>query len=94
LSTSRVLEIIDSIHRTKNIDRETVFRAVEAGLVAAAKQQYGNEDHIAVAIDRTTGAISAQRESVPLDPEVIVNGISAQAAKEIIIREIRAAERQ
>ena len=89
--TNEVLRIVEEIHRVKNIDREVVFQAIEAGLAAAAMQGHGAGD-IAVTIDRKTGEVRALGRGVPLDPNAIVAAIGAQTVKEIIIQKIRAAE--
>jgi transcription termination/antitermination protein NusA len=93
MNPTEVLRIVDSIHRDKNIDKEIVFQAIEAALVSAAKKQYGEDQDIAVNIDRVSGAISGTHNGVELDPQETLGRIVAQTAKQVIIQKIREAER-
>ncbi|HTM52504.1 MAG TPA: transcription termination factor NusA [Pirellulales bacterium] len=93
MNASELLRIVDAIHRDKNVDKETVFGAIEAALVSAAKKQYGEEEDIVVQIDRKDGSISGTHNGVPLDPEETVGRIGAQTAKQVMIQKIREAER-
>src|SRR5215475_6798481 len=93
MNPNEVLRIVDSIHRDKNIDKEIVFEAIEAALVSAAKKHYGEEEEIAVRIDRADGTITASRNGEALDAEETVGRIGAQTAKQVIIQKIREAER-
>lgn len=87
-----LLRIVDSIHRDKNIDTEIVFQGIESAILTAARKYYGEEEDIAVAVDRETGAISATHSGEPIDA-VTLGRISAQSAKQIMIQKIREAER-
>ncbi len=93
MNPSELLRIVDSLHREKNIDPEIVFQAIEAALLSAAKRQYGEESEITVRIGREDGAIEAQCNGQPLDPEEMIGRIGAQSAKQVIIQKIREAER-
>lgn len=93
MNPNEVLRIVDSIHRDKNIDKEIVFEAIEAALVSAAKKHYGEEEDIAVHIDRADGTITGSHNGAPLDSEETVGRIGAQTAKQVIIQKIREAER-
>jgi N utilization substance protein A len=93
MNATEVLRIVDSIHRDKNINKEIVFQAIEAALVSAAKKQYGEDQDIAVNIDRVSGAISGSHNGEALDPQETLGRIVAQTAKQVIIQKIREAER-
>jgi N utilization substance protein A len=93
MNANELLRIVDAIHRDKNVDKEVVFTAIEAALVSAAKKQYGEEEDIAVHIDRKDGSISGTHNGTPLDPEETVGRIGAQTAKQVMIQKIREAER-
>ena len=93
MNPTEVLRIVDAIHRDKNIDKEVVFEAIEAALVSAAKRHYGEEEDIAITIDREDGSISGTHNGVPLRPEEISERIAAQTAKQVMIQKIREAER-
>lgn len=93
MNPNELLRIVDSLHRDKNIDTEIVFQAIEAALVTAARKQYGEESNIQVRISRADGALSADCNGSPLDPEEMIGRIGAQTAKQVIIQKIREAER-
>lgn len=90
--SNELLRIVDTIHRDKNIDTETVFTSIEDAIRTAARRFYGEEDEIVATIDRLNGKISASRNGVPIDAETL-GRISAQSAKQIMIQKIREAER-
>jgi len=93
MNPHELLRLVDAIHREKNIDKDVIFKGIEAGLVSAAKKHYGENEEIAIQIDRISGAISATHNGVPLDPEETSGRIGAQTAKQVIIQKIREAER-
>ena len=92
---SELLRIVDTIHREKDIDPETLFEGIESALLTAARKQYGTTGELIVRIDRSTGSIGAYEETpegeiqIPLD----LGRIAAQTAKQVIIQRIREAER-
>ncbi len=88
-----VLQIVDSLHREKNIDKEVVYQAIEAALVSAAKKHYGEEADIVCQIARDDGTLSGTCNGEPLDIEETIGRIGAQTAKQVIIQKVREAER-
>ena len=92
---AELLRIVEAIHREKDIDKESLFEAIESALLTAARKQYGTTGEIQVKIDRRSGALGAYEETpdelveVPLD----LGRIAAQTAKQVIIQKIREAER-
>ena len=93
MKPSDLLRIVDSMHRDKNIEKEVVFRAIEAALVTAARKHYGEEAVITFQIDREKGDITGSCEGQPLEYEEVVGRIGAQTAKQVIIQKLREAER-
>ena len=89
---SSLIDLVDTIHLDRRIDKEIIFAGVEAGIVTAVRKQYGEEAEIVVNIDRKTGEISGTRDGIPLVHEEIVERIGAQSAKQVIIQKIREAE--
>ena len=61
MNGSDLLRIVDLMHREKNIPKEIIFEGIEAAVQLAAQKHYGEEDGIAVTIDRESGEIKAQR---------------------------------
>ena len=91
-----VLRIVDAIHRDKNIDKEIVFEGIEQAILSAARKHYGEEEDLAVGIDRETGEPALRLQGELLDPDVLgdlLGRISAQTAKQVMIQKIREAER-
>lgn len=93
MNPADMLRIVDSLHREKNIEKETVFQAIETALVTAAKKHYGENAEITVHIDRQTGEVSGTHNGQPMDQAEISGRIGAQTAKQVIIQKIREAER-
>jgi len=92
VTENEILRIVDTIHRDKNIDKEIVFRGIEAALLLAARKHYGQEEGLSIEIDRNSGAIRALRNGEPIHPEEL-GRIAAQIAKQVITQKIREAER-
>ena len=93
MNANEMLRIVDSLHRDKNIDKETVFRAIESALVSAARKHYGEESEIEFAIDRETGVINGHVNHEIVDYGEVIGRIGAQTAKQVIIQKVREAER-
>ncbi len=86
-----LLRVIDTIHRDKDIDKETLFEGIESALLTAARKKLGAEEEISIRIDRESGELSVfdhNQEIVPID----LGRIAAQTAKQVIIQKIREAE--
>lgn len=93
MNANEILRIVDSLHREKNIDKEIVFRAIEAAMVSAARKHYGEEAEIDFRINRENGAIDGEVNGEKVEYEEIVGRIGAQTAKQVIIQKVREAER-
>lgn len=93
MKPSDLLRIVDSMHRDKNIEKEVVFRAIEAALVTAARKHYGEEAAIVFQIDRDKGEITGACDGTSLVYEEVIGRIGAQTAKQVIIQKLREAER-
>lgn len=93
MNATEVLRIVDSLHREKNIEKETVFCVIESALVTAAKRHFGDEADIEFFIDRETGEIAGRCGQEMLDYEEVIGRIGAQTAKQVIIQKVREAER-
>jgi transcription termination/antitermination protein NusA len=86
-----VLRIVDLMHREKNIPKDVIFEGIEAALQLATEKHYGDEEGIAVTIDRDSGEIKAHKGEQIIDPELL-GRIAAQSAKQVMIQKIREAE--
>lgn len=93
MNASEVLRIVDSLHREKNIEKETVFKLIESALVTAARRHFGDEADIEFFIERDSGEIAGRYGQEMLDYEEVIGRIGAQTAKQVIIQKVREAER-
>jgi len=87
-----LLRIVDTLHRDKNIDKETVFEGIEQAFLSAVRKQLGIEEGVVVEVDRMTGAIHARHGDREIEPSDL-GRIAAQTAKQVMIQRIREAER-
>ena len=95
MNSSEILQIVDAIHRDKNIPPEIVFEGIEQAILTAARKHFGEDAVLIVDIDRESGEPSVTADEEPLTPEEIseLGRIAAQTAKQVIIQKIREAER-
>lgn len=59
--SKEILLLVDALAREKNVDRETVFGALELALASATKRRFREESDVRVAIDRESGDYRAFR---------------------------------
>ena len=123
-----ILLVVDSVSNEKDIEKATIFNAIERALEAVTEKRYAEEVDIRVAIDRRTGDYETFRrwtvvsdennlefpgkqmvlsQAQAIDPELEIGDvveevvesvefgrIAVQMAKQVIMREIRQAERE
>lgn len=53
-----ILLLVDALAREKNVDKDTVFGALELALASASKKRFQEDVDIRAAVDRTTGDFS------------------------------------
>ncbi|MEK7865129.1 MAG: transcription termination factor NusA [Planctomycetota bacterium] len=87
-----LLRIVDTIHRDKAIDKETIFQDIEAAFLSAARKRFGAKDSLTIQIDRKTGNIIALDGDQEIDPGEL-GRIAAQTFRQVMIQKIREAER-
>lgn len=89
-----LIRIVDGIARDKNIERDAIYTDIEQAIASGLRKHYNTEDvsEFTVALDRTTGDLSASRLGEPLDLKV-VGRIGAQTVKQVMIQLIRQEER-
>ena len=92
VNSGELLRIVDSICRDKNIDKGMVFGDLEAAMMSAVRKAYADAEDIVVAIDRSSGLITATCDGEPIDMRTL-GRIAAQTAKQVMIQKIREAER-
>lgn len=91
MNGAELLRIVDAMHREKNIPKEVIFEGIQSALQLAAEKHYGEDEAVAVSIDRDSGEIVAQRGELAIEPELL-GRIAAQSAKQVMIQKIREAE--
>ncbi len=65
-----ILLLVDALAREKNVNRDTVFAALEMAIASATKKRFTDDVDVRVAIDRNTGAHEAfRRWHVVVDDE-------------------------
>jgi N utilization substance protein A len=88
----KVMEMVNLMHREKNIPKEVIFSGIENALQVAIERATGApEGEVTVTIDRISGMITARRGDEVIAPETL-GRIPAQSAKNLIIQKIREAE--
>src|SRR5687768_9933807 len=94
MANQELMRIVDGIARDKNIEREQIYVDIEKAVASEVCEQFNTEDtrEFTVAVDRTNGLITANRNGEPLDLKV-VGRIGAQTVKQVMIQLIRQDER-
>ena len=88
-----LLSVLEHIEREKGIDKEFLFKAIEAALASAARKILGQKEaEVTAEIDRTTGETKIISEGKQIKSAEF-GRIAAQTAKQVIIQKIREAER-
>ncbi|WP_020648312.1 transcription termination factor NusA [Solimonas variicoloris] len=64
-----ILLMVDVVSNEKGVEKELIFQALEAALASAAKEQYGDEAELRVAIDRETGEYETFRRWTVLEDD-------------------------
>lgn len=87
-----LVRLVDSIHRDKNIPKETLFEGIENALATAARKHYPQAEDIQVTIDPESGRPTVKADGEEVEPPDF-GRIAAQTAKQVIIQKFREAER-
>ena len=64
-----ILLMVDVVSNEKGVEKEMIFQALEAALASAAKEKYGDEAELRVAVDRQTGEYDTFRRWAVLEDE-------------------------
>ena len=79
-----MLQVANSVAQEKNIDKDSVFSAMEQALEKAARVKYGMERDIRISIDRDTGDIKLNSYL-----EVVDQYTEEEQAKQILLVEAK-----
>ena len=93
MNPQEIQKLVEQIYREKGLEKETVLRCIEEGLVTAAKRHgSGSVDSTyLINIDRRTCEIYAYRDNVPIPVENLMERAGAQSARQSIAQKIREA---
>jgi len=68
--TKEILLVVDVVSNEKDVDKDTIFEAIEAALASATRKKHGGEMDVRVTIDRETGNyVSFRRWEVIEEPD-------------------------
>ena len=87
-----ILRLVDTIHRSKEIDKEIIFLGIEAALLSAVKKKMGESETVKVSIDRRTGETYAFDGESEIEVEDL-GRLAAMTGKQVLFQKIREAER-
>jgi N utilization substance protein A len=94
MNNEDILRMIDVIHRDKEIDKETIFLALEDALALGVRKRLGAGEDLVVHIDRKSGAVSMEDDEEVYEFDLSELGrIAAQAVKQVMNQKLREAER-
>ena len=62
-----LIRIAEAVALEKSIDRELIINSMETGIAKAAKSKFGQENEIAVQIDRDNGNIDIFRKLIVVE---------------------------
>ncbi len=82
------MEALDMLEKEKDISKETLFDAIEASLLTACRNHFGNEDIVNVEVDRETGEFLCYAQKKVVEDENVegydpTTMIPKEKAKEI-----------
>jgi len=69
MSNKEILLVVDAVSNEKDVDKETIFKALEAAIATATKKKHGIDIDVRVAIDRQTGEYETFRRWRVVDSE-------------------------
>ena len=59
---AEIIKVVDAVSEAKDVDRETIFEAIESALASATKKKYTDNMDVKVDIDRETGDYKTYRQ--------------------------------
>ena len=69
MNAAQIMQVVDTIHRDKHIDKEIVFEGIEQAILSAARKHYGEEEDVTVEIDRQSGDVTVKYEGKDVPPD-------------------------
>jgi N utilization substance protein A len=90
--SEEILRLVDTIHRSKEIDKEIIFQGIEAALLSAVRKKQGDSEETRVIIDRNTGETRVFEGEQEIGIENL-GRLAAMSGKQVLFQKIREAER-
>lgn len=91
--SDEILRLVDTIHRSKEIEKEIIFLGIEAALLSAVRKKTGSEsEETRVVIDRNTGETRAYEGEDEIGIQDL-GRLAAMSGKQVLFQKIREAER-
>ncbi len=96
MNAKELINALDYLEREKGIDRDTLISSIEKGLLSVFRKRTNMESGVSLHLDARTGEIAffdqeGRRMSISAFP---LDRISAQSAKQVIIQQLREAEKE
>ena len=92
MKSEEILRLVDTIHRSKEIEKEIVFQGIEACLLSAVHRKHGESEADNVVINRETGETIVLQNGEEIDAEEL-GRLAAMSGKQVLFQKIREAER-
>ena len=92
MKSEEILRLVDTIHRSKEIEKEIIFQGIEACLLSAVHRKHGESEDDTVVIDRETGETIVLQNGEEIDAEEL-GRLAAMSGKQVLFQKIREAER-
>ena len=92
MKSEEILQLVDTIHRSKEIEKEIVFQGIEAALLSAVHRKHGESESDDVVINRETGETTVLQDGQQIDVEEL-GRLAAMSGKQVLFQKIREAER-
>ncbi len=93
MKNEEVLRLVEALHRERRLDKETIFRGIEAALLVAARRRFEEPDKVEVKINRETGEVQVLYRGEVHRPEEL-GRIAAHISRQTLMQKIREAERE
>ncbi|MCK4244766.1 MAG: transcription termination factor NusA [Candidatus Omnitrophica bacterium] len=96
MDAKELINALDYLEREKGIDRDTLIRSIEKGLLSVFRKRTNLENGISLRLDPKTGEIAffdQEGKRMPISAFPL-DRISAQSAKQVIIQQLREAEKE
>jgi N utilization substance protein A len=89
MANKEILLVVDAVSNEKDIDKETIFEAIEAALETATSKRYDKDVNIRVTIDRKTGDYETFRRWLVVEPNETDDGVVEFPETQMLLEDAR-----